>query len=102
MNIRIGTFNYNFEEVIEPIIRNFNQCDGEIDYRNLTISIDGKLTHQKKVRTLMHEIFHGMIKEYNIDIGELDEEYLVDNLGIATYQVIKDNSKLIDYIRKVN
>ena len=48
MDIRIGTFNYNVEEIKEPIIYDFNQVNGMSNYRDLTIKLDSKLNQQKK------------------------------------------------------
>lgn len=100
MNIKIGTFTYKLSETSDPLLLNHVECAGIIDYDDLTIQIKKDSNLQRKQQTTLHEVMHGILREYNIDIKDLDEEYLVDTLGTALYQVIKDNPQLIDYIRK--
>ncbi|WP_051931592.1 ImmA/IrrE family metallo-endopeptidase [Clostridium sp. KNHs214] len=100
MNIKIGTFNYDVSETNQPLLLNHAECAGIIDYENLTIQIKNESNTQRKKQTLLHELFHGIINEYNIDISNVDEEYLVETLGTAMYQIIKDNDKLIKYVRE--
>jgi len=98
MNIKIGTFDYKLRETNKPLLMEHIECGGIINYDNLTIDIKKDLEQQRKSQTILHEVFHAIIKEYDIDIEEIDEEYLVDILGTAMFQIIKDNKKLIKYI----
>ena len=100
MNIKIGTFDYKVSETNQPLLLNHTECAGIIDYENLTIQIRNEGNLQRKKQTILHELFHGIINEYNIDISDVNEEYLVESLGTAMYQIIKDNEQLIKYIRE--
>ena len=100
MDIKVGTFVYDLQETDKPILFNHEECAGLIDYEHMTIDIKSDLELQRKKQTMLHELFHAIIQEYAIDIEDVDEEYLVDILGVAMFQVIKDNKELINYIGK--
>lgn len=99
--IRIGTFNYKVIFNDYPILLNNQEVYGLITYDKHEIKINNSLgDKQHQVQTLLHEVLHGIIREYDVDIKDLDEEILVDKLSTALYQLLKDNNELINIIEK--
>ena len=49
--------------------------------------------------TLLHEIIHAIVYQWNIDVGE-KEETIVNGLTNGLTTVLVDNPKLIDYLKK--
>lgn len=63
---------------------------GQIDYGSQIIRLDGQYSAEQKKATLIHEIVHGLDDMYQIGLSEKK----VSKLGVAFYQVIKDNPEL--------
>lgn len=63
---------------------------GQIDYCSQVIRIDEQYSAEQKKATLIHEIIHGLDDMYQIGLGEKK----VSKLGVAFYQLIKDNPEL--------
>ena len=96
--IRIGSFDYNVDYTNETLILNAQQCYGLINYENTEIKIAKNIQNkQKQEQTFLHELFHGIVKEYKIDFTE-DEENIVDKLANGIYQILKDNKELFEDI----
>lgn len=66
---------------------------GEIDYVKQIIRIDETMKDDRKVRTLMHEILHGIMESLGyIDINSDEEK--IQNISNALYLVLENNPKL--------
>lgn len=92
--IKIGIYDYKVIQMDTPIILRSDVCNGLIDYEKLEIQIMKDMPEQKKLQVLWHEIFHGIIREWGVDINGSDEENKVDWLAIGMVQIIKDNPGL--------
>jgi hypothetical protein len=96
--VKIDGVTYNVEVTSETIVVGGRECKGSIDYNKSTIKIaDFVGVSQAKV-TLAHEIMHGMIYERGLSLKESSDETIVDELGKAFLQVVRDNKELIDLI----
>lgn len=92
-NIRIGSTDYEINFSDEPIILDGKVCYGMIDFDFGTIKLNKSIQGKQKLeKTFLHEVFHGMFKEQNIEIE--DEEEIVEKLAISLYQLIRDNQEL--------
>ena len=49
--------------------------------------------------TILHEILHAIIYQWNIELGEKEEEHLVSALSNGLTTVLVDNPNLMDYIK---
>lgn len=65
---------------------------GQIDYGSQIIRLDEQYSAEQKKATLIHEIVHGLDDMYQIGLGEKK----VSKLGVALYQMIKDNPELFE------
>ena len=89
--VKIGIYNYDVKETDDIIIVDNRVCSGSITYDKLEIKLTKDRPIQKKYQTLLHEIVHGIIREYDLDLKKHDEETVVDTLAIGIYQVLMDN-----------
>lgn len=95
--VKIGLYEYRVEETDEVLLVDHKECKGRIEYDNLTIKIKKELQDQLKLQTLWHEIIHGIIKEFgiNLDSEHWTEESKVDWIATGVLSVLKDNPELI-------
>lgn len=63
---------------------------GQINYSDQTIRLDEQYSDEQKKATLIHEIVHGLDDMYQIGLSEKK----VSKLGVAFYQMVKDNPEL--------
>ena len=96
--VKIDTVTYDITVTNEVIIVDGRECKGSIDYNKNIIKIADWLGKEQAKVTLMHEIVHGMAFERGIKFDNTGEETIVDELGKAMLQVIRDNKELIEYI----
>lgn len=89
--VKIGIYDYNIKETDEVIIVNDHVCTGLIAYEDLIIELKNSMPEQKKYQTLLHEIVHGIIREYSVDLGNDNDETIVDTMAKGLYQVLMDN-----------
>lgn len=93
--IKIGIYEYVVKEVDSPIIIDNQLCKGSIAYDDLVINIKNSIPYDKKIQTLWHEIIHGIIRDWGVNINGDDEESKVDWISTGIVQVIKDNPELV-------
>lgn len=97
-NIKIGGTVYKIQNEKDSFVEAGKAIDGGINYSQSLIRVarDNK-SKQYADTTLIHEIVHGIIEEYNVEIPE--EEKFTEGFSKGLYQVLKDNPKLVEYIR---
>lgn len=74
-----------------------NLAYGQIDYENSVIRLSSTVgtEHQKRCKTLWHEILHGIVENSGMEID--NEEAVVDMFSKGIYQVLQDNgARLFD------
>ena len=91
-SIRIGGVEYQIKYV-DNLNDGINMCYGFIDYDNCEISLSATAGtgHQKRCKTLWHEILHGIREHAGLQIE--NEEDVVDMFAKGIYQVLQDNGK---------
>jgi hypothetical protein len=90
LEIRIGSCDYSRNYTKENIVLNNKACYASIDYENHSILIDDKKgDRQQHELSFLHELFHGIVKERNIEVE--NEELIVEELARGLHQVIRDN-----------
>lgn len=90
--IRIGSVDYEVVLTDENLVLNGREVYAWIDYNYHLIKINRNLQDkQGQEQTFLHELMHGIVKERSLEIGNCDEETLVEELAIGLHQVIRDN-----------
>lgn len=73
---------------------------GQIDYNKQIIQLEALQPTKEMVDTVIHEIFHGIIKEYEIQLDGRKEERFVRDLATGITDVLHNNPKLTAWIKK--
>jgi len=91
--VRIGGVDYDVREV-DHLNNGTIVCYGQISIENSTISLhSGNQGHHMKCITLWHEILHGIAAHAKLNLGEGQEEHVVEVLAKGIYQVLQDNER---------
>lgn len=71
---------------------------GQITYDKKLIEITEGQTPQEYLDTVIHEVMHGIIEEYEVKMDRRKEEKFVTNISNHLTDVLKKNPKLLDWI----
>lgn len=94
--VRIGSVDYTVELSEKPVVFDYKQCNGLIDFSQSKIVLDAKTLEQQQLEiTFLHEVVHGMLHDRNLE--EQDNEQLVEALAYALHQLIRDNPNLFEF-----
>lgn len=89
-SVRIGGVEYPvlYTENLNDVV---NMAYGHISYENCTIELSENraIAHEHRCITLWHEILHGLVNHFAMEIE--NEEELVDMFAKGIYQVLQDN-----------
>jgi hypothetical protein len=97
-SIKIGYRDYKLEEW-KQTVATANEAHGQFFAKE---GIIGYATDEQGVshaNTLLHEILHAIIYQWNIDLGEKTEEHLVNGLTNGLTTIFVDNPQLLDYLK---
>ena len=97
--IKVGYRNYKLEEW-KQTVATANEAHGQFFAKE---GIIGYATDEKGVshaNTLLHECLHAIVYQWNIDLGEKEEETLVNGLANGLTTIFVDNPKLMDYLKE--
>jgi hypothetical protein len=97
--IKIGYRNYNLEKW-KQTVANANDAHGQFFAKEGIIGYTAEETGVSHANTIIHEIFHAIIYQWNIELGEKEEEHLVSALSNGLTTVLVDNLDLIDYLKE--
>ena len=95
-SVRIAGVEYEIKYVSD-LNHGVQLAYGHIDYDNSVIELSDTIgiEHQKRCRTLWHEILHGIREANGMEIE--NEEAIVDMFAKGVYQVLQDNgARLFD------
>ena len=92
--IKIGYKEYRLEKW-KQTVASANEAQGQFFAKEGIIGYTDDEKGVSHANTLLHEIIHAIVYQWNIDVGE-KEETIVN--GLTT--VLVDNPKLIDYLKK--
>ena len=99
--ILIDAVIYQVSATSEPIIVNGIECDAEVMHNSAKIIVSGRLEtlgEGKKAKTLMHEVVHAILHQRGLYKASDDEE-LVDELAKGFVNLIRQNPKLVNFIK---
>tara|TARA_R110002074_G_scaffold287858_1_gene459605 strand:+ start:742 stop:1068 length:327 start_codon:yes stop_codon:yes gene_type:complete len=97
--IKIGYQVYPIE-TWQPTQATSNEASGEFFSKEKKIGVDGREAGAAKVNTLVHEILHGIMYQYGLELEEKQEEHIVTVLSNGLTQVFVDNGQFVDWIKK--
>lgn len=93
--IKIGSFTFAVEITDKPIIvDNDSSYTGMINYHENKILIKTGLAEEVQKQILYHEVIHGIIAEYEINLKEDNEEKIVNCIAKGIYRLLLDNPEL--------
>lgn len=93
-SVKIGKRKYKvaYEDMTEDLW-------GHIEYKTQTIHVNNTIPLIDMQVTLLHEIMHGIFNEMGRKSNMKDED-LICAISECLYSVIRDNPKMIQYIRQ--
>ncbi|MGD6898614.1 ImmA/IrrE family metallo-endopeptidase [Bacillus infantis] len=84
--VNIAGINYTVKE--EANMNAHYNLLGQIFYTKGIIKLDAGMSEERKERTFIHELLHGIF--YEAGYEEQDED-MINRVGIVLHQVLKDN-----------
>ena len=96
--IKVGYKEYKLEEW-KQTVASANEAQGQFFSKEGVI---GYVTTEKGVshaNTILHEVMHGIIYQWNMELDDKVEETVVSGLANGLTTVFVDNPKLLDYLR---
>ena len=97
-SIKIGYRDYKLEKW-KQTVASANEAQGQFFAKEGIIGYTDDEKGVSHANTLLHEIIHAIVYQWNIDVGE-KEETIVNGLTNGLTTVLVDNPKLIDYLKK--
>jgi len=97
-SIKIGYRNYKLEEW-KQTVATANEAQGQFFQKE---GIIGYVTTEEGVshaNTVLHEVLHAIIYQWNMDLEEKVEEQVVNGLANGLTTVFVDNPELMDYLK---
>lgn len=88
--IKIGGTTYEVKIAEQRTVKGNNVLMGEVDYCAGSIYINEKLKDDVMEQTLLHEMFHIILRVMGREKLNQDE-YFVDALSLNLHQVFRDN-----------
>ena len=99
-SIRIGGIEYAV--VREPFLSlEGHELCGMIDYQQNVIALSDRvdMSHERECLTLWHEIFHGIVNHFGLELE--NEEQVVEMFARGVYQVLQDNGGRLFDLKEV-
>lgn len=95
-HIKIANINFAFSEEDGLTTSDGHGAYGLCSHQDLTIKIEKKFpSEEKRKEVLLHEVIHGVIDMYDIQVPEDKMESLVVVLARGMMQVFQDNPELV-------
>jgi len=97
-SIKVGYRDYKLEEW-KQTVATANEAQGQFFQKE---GIIGYVASEKGVchaNTLLHELMHAIIYQWNIELDEKKEENLVNTLSNGLTTIFVDNPDLMDYLK---
>jgi len=96
--IKIGYRDYKLEEWKQTVAR-ANEAQGQFFAKEGVIGYTAEETGVSHANTLIHEILHAIVYQWNMELEEKDEEKLVNGLANGLTTIFVDNPKLMDFLK---
>ena len=96
--IKIGYRDYKLEEW-KQTVASANEAQGQFFSKEGVIGYTVEEKGVSHANTLLHEILHAIVYQWNIELGD-KEEPVVNGLTNGLTTVFVDNPKLMDYLKE--
>ncbi len=97
--IKIGYRDYKLEEW-KQTVASANEAQGQFFAKEGVIGYTAEETGVSHANTLIHEILHAIVYQWNMELDEKDEEKLVNGLANGLTTIFVDNPKLMAFLNK--
>ena len=97
-SIKVGYRDYKLEKW-KQTIANAGDAHGQFFAKEGVIGYTEEEKGVSHANTILHEIFHSIIYQWNIDLDEKMEEIVVNGLTNGLTTVFVDNPELMDYLK---
>jgi len=84
---------------IKILYSSLEDCYGLYDPNKQTLSLDQNLKGQKLFNTIMHELFHVICYNEDIDVNQRGEEPIAKAVGDGYTRIFKQNPNLWDVLQ---
>jgi hypothetical protein len=96
--IKVGYREYKLEKW-KQTVANAGDAHGQFFAKEGVIGYTAEETGVSHANTILHELFHSIIYQWNIDLDEKTEEIVVNGLTNGLTTVFVDNPELVDYLK---
>ena len=96
--IKVGYKEYKLEEW-KQTVASANEAQGQFFAKEGVIGYTAEETGVSHANTLIHEILHAIVYQWNMELEEKVEELVVNGLANGLTTVFVDNPQLVDYLR---
>ena len=96
--IKVGYREYKLEKW-KQTVANANDAHGQFFAKEGIIGYTEEEKGISHANTLLHEILHAIVYQWNIELGD-KEEPVVNGLTNGLTTVLVDNPKLVDYLKE--
>ena len=97
-SIKVGYRNYKLEKW-KQTVASANEAHGQFFAKEGIIGYTDEEKGVSHANTILHEILHAEVYQWNIELGEKEEEHLVSALSNGLTTVLVDNPELINYLK---
>lgn len=97
-SIKIGYRDYKLEEW-KQTVATANEASGQLFIKEGVIGYNQEEKGVSHANTILHEIIHGIVYQWNMELDERREESIVNSLTNGLTTVFVDNPQLLDYLR---
>ena len=97
--VKIGYHNYTIKN-LDSIVSKCNEINGQFLASDRIIALSSTEDNISHTNTLIHEILHGIVYQWGIDLDDKDEEKICNTIANGLTTVLVDNPWLLPYIQK--
>ena len=97
--IKIGYREYKLEEC-KQTVASANEAQGQFFAKEGVIGYTAEEKGVSHANTLIHELLHAIVYQWNMELEEKDEEKLVNGLANGLTTIFVDNPKLMDFLKE--
>ena len=97
--IKVGYRSYKLEEW-KQTVASTNEAQGQFFSKEGVIGYTADEKGVSHANTLIHEILHAIVYQWNMELDEKTEEHVVNGITNGLTTVLVDNPKLIDYLKE--
>ena len=98
-SIKIGYRDYKLEKW-KQTVASANEAQGQFFAKEGVIGYTAEETGVSHANTLIHEMLHAIIYQWNMELDEKVEELVANGLANGLTTIFVDNPKLMDFLKE--